>query len=254
MDLMEKSRELLEAEESFVSVRICSGEFLGTALLVTANEIFGKLEDKNFQQELEVLAKEILEEKQKSQMLQCGDREIFFEYCVPADTMLIVGAGHIGIKLCQLAKITGFRVIVVDDRKDFANSENLPEADKIIVSSFEETLQKMSMGKHYYVVLVTRGHVHDVECMRILLKKKTAYTGTLGSYRRLQGVFQLLQKEGYKEKDLHKIHKPIGLPIGAQSPEEIAISILAEAISVKYQGSDWTLSLKENFRKKSRGA
>ncbi len=112
-----------------------------------------------------------------------------------------------------------------------------------------EVLRDFPLNDHSYVVLVTRGHVFDKDCLRAIIGQRVAYIGMIGSLRRLAGVFRLLEQEGYDKTKLGQVHGPIGLPIGGQTPEEIAVSIISEVISVRYQGPQWSLSLKEHYRR-----
>ena len=254
MDLIEKSIDLLSRQLAFVAVRIYgTQEYSGTVLLVTEKDVYGNLENQKLETQLLQLAREVLE-KRKSEKKPvpspAGELDVFFEAILPDETLVILGAGHIASPLCQMAKILGFRVVVIDDREDFANVERFPFADQVLAGPFEEILQDFSLNYHTYMVLVTRGHLSDKECLRQIIGKPLAYLGIIGSMRRLTGVFRLLEKEGYDRAMLDKVHGPIGLPIGAQTPEEIAVSIISEMISVRYQGPEWSLSLKKRYRGK----
>ena len=254
MDLIEKSIDLLNRQLPFVAVRIYgTQEHSGTVLLVTEKDVYGNLENQDLKIQLLQSAQGVLE-KRKSEKKQvssnAGELDVFFEAVLPDETLVILGAGHIAFPLCQMAKILGFRVVVIDDREDFANEHRFPLADQVLAEPFEEVLKDFPLNYHTYVVLVTRGHLSDKECLRQIIGKPVAYLGMIGSTRRLEGVFRLLEKEGYDRALLEQVHGPIGLPIGAQTPEEIAVSIISEMISVRYQGPEWSLSLKKRYRNK----
>jgi xanthine dehydrogenase accessory factor len=253
MDLIEKSLDLLQQQLAFVAVRIYGTPHgAGTVLLVTETDVYGSLESQELRTQLTQLAREVLQKRrseQKKVSSSAGELDVFFEACLPDETLLILGAGHIASPLCQMAKIVGFRVVVVDDREDYANAQRFPQADQVLAGPFVEVLQDFPLNNHTYVVLITRGHVYDKDCLRVVIGQAAAYIGVIGSQRRLKAVFQLLEKEGYDRARLGQVHGPIGLPIGGQTPEEIAVSIIAEVVSVRHQGPQWSLSLKEHFRR-----
>jgi xanthine dehydrogenase accessory factor len=254
MDLIKKSHDLLSRQVAFVAVRIYgTSEQQGTVLLVTKEDVYGSVADKELQTQLSHLARDVLiRRKSENKQLQTsvGILNVFFEASLPDETLLILGAGHIASPLCKMGKLVGFRVVIVDDREDYANAQRFPQADQILAGSFVEVLQNFPFNYHTYVVLVTRGHLFDKDCLREIIDKPVAYIGMIGSMRRLKGVFHLLEKEGFERSKLGQVHGPIGLPIGAQTPEEIAVSIISEVISIRYQGPTWSLSLKGAYNRK----
>jgi xanthine dehydrogenase accessory factor len=151
----------------------------------------------------------------------------------PEPRLIIFGGGHIGKALCVFGARLGFLVTVVDDRIDFANRERFPDADQVICESFGRSFEHLQFGPHTYVVLVTRGHSHDSACLREVVKKTWAYAGMIGSRRRVHGVKEQLISEGAPREVVEKVNAPIGLDIGAVTPEEIAIAILAQVIGYR---------------------
>lgn len=151
----------------------------------------------------------------------------------PEPRLIIFGGGHIGKALCEFGAKLGFLVTVVDDRIEFANTERFPDADQVICEGFEKCFERLQFGPHTYVVLVTRGHSHDSACLCEVVKKPWAYAGMIGSRRRVHGVKEQLTNEGTPREVLEKVCTPIGLDIGAITPEEIAISILGQVISYR---------------------
>lgn len=150
------------------------------------------------------------------------------------ERFIILGGGHISLALADFAAKIGFSVTVVDDRPSFANKVRFPLADKVICDSFESAIPKLGIQSMDYIVLVTRGHKYDGVCLRKLAKEtETKYLGMIGSKRRVAGLKDVLCEEGIDRVWLEKIHTPIGLPIGAVTPEEISIAILAEIIQVR---------------------
>lgn len=127
-------------------------------------------------------------------------------------------------------------------RASFANRERFPEAETVLATDFGDGIRRLSVDRSSYVVLVTRGHQHDVECLRELVWSEAAYLGMIGSRRRVRAVFELLQREGVPTERLARVHAPIGIDIGAQTPAEIALSILAEIVKVRRGGKALSLS------------
>ncbi len=150
--------------------------------------------------------------------------------------MFLFGAGHVSRPLCRLAKMAGFRVVVIDDREEFPTTARFPEADELLVRSFDADLNELSLGPNAYIVIITRGHLHDHQILRQVLKKPLGYLGMIGSRRKTGIIFEALRREGFSEEKIKSVHAPIGLAINAQTPEEIAISIIAELIQVRGEG------------------
>lgn len=148
--------------------------------------------------------------------------------------LIILGGGYVGQSLCKFASALEFEVTVADDRPAFANSAAFPQAKNIICDSFSKAIEKMSITEHDFVVIVTRGHKNDAECLRLILKNEMPkYLGLIGSKRRVQGLFDVLEDEGFNREWMNEIYTPIGLSIGAITPDEIGISILAELIQCR---------------------
>ncbi|SHJ66379.1 xanthine dehydrogenase accessory factor [Geosporobacter subterraneus DSM 17957] len=151
----------------------------------------------------------------------------------PEPRLIVLGGGHIAKPLVELGARVGFLVTVIDDRPSFANKERFPDAEKVICESFEKCFNLFHINKSAYVVIVTRGHRHDMDCLRKALKYHAAYIGMIGSKRRVKSVKEQLLSEGYSQEQLNKVNAPIGLDIGAVTPDEIAISIIAQVISYR---------------------
>lgn len=171
-----------------------------------------------------------------------GSVELFLELLKPSPTLLIAGAGHIALPLAQMCALLDFRVVVIDDRPTLANPERFPQADQVIARGFEKTLRDFPIDKETYIVVITRGHQHDMECLRQVIYSPAAYIGMIGSRRRVKGVFKLLKEEDYSEESIARVHAPIGVDIGAQTPAEIALAIMGEIIRIRRGGSGQSLS------------
>ncbi|HSO71326.1 MAG TPA: XdhC/CoxI family protein [Thermodesulfobacteriota bacterium] len=174
-----------------------------------------------------------------------GKAKFFLETWTPPATVFLFGAGHVSRPLCRLAKMVGFRVVVIDDRVEFPTTARFPEADELAVRSFDVGLDELPLGPNPYIVIITRGHLHDHQILRQVMKKPLGYLGMIGSRRKTEIIFEALRREGFSEEAIKTIHAPIGLAINAQTPEEIAISIIAELIQVRGEGSgtkkNWTV-------------
>jgi xanthine dehydrogenase accessory factor len=163
--------------------------------------------------------------------------DVLIEVVETPPVLLIVGAGHIGRSLCKLGAEVGFEVAVLDDRPDYANRERLPEATQVLCEDFEEALSRFPIDGNTYIVMVSRGHKQDELSLRKVVDSNAAYVGMIGSKRRTGTVVQHLADEGFPREALDAIHTPIGIDIGAETPAEIAVSILAEIIMVQRRGS-----------------
>lgn len=166
--------------------------------------------------------------------LICGGRmQVFIEPLDAAPRLYIVGAGHVSLHLARLASDVGFRVHVVDDRQQFASAERFPGAADVTVDDIEHYLKTASIPGSAFVVVVTRGHRHDLDALRALIGRDLRYLGMIGSRAKVEQVTDALTADGAPAAWLGRIHAPIGLQIGAITPEEIAVSIVAELIAVR---------------------
>jgi xanthine dehydrogenase accessory factor len=169
--------------------------------------------------------------------------EIFVEVLHRPPTLIIVGAGHVALPLAQLGKMIDFEVVVLDDRPRFANTKLFPMADQVLAQPFRKTLRDWAIDQDTYIVLVTRGHSHDVECLLEIIDTPARYIGMIGSKRRIKSVFDLLEKEqGIDPVKFDRVYAPIGLDIGAENPVEIAVSIIAEIVNIRRGGRATSLS------------
>jgi xanthine dehydrogenase accessory factor len=166
----------------------------------------------------DLTGKEVAEEG----MICGGNMEVFVEPIVSEPCLYIFGAGHISVDLARIGKMVGFKVVVIDDRPEFANSERFPEADEVIAQDLSS-----------YIVIVTRGHLQDEIVLEWAVDTNAAYIGMIGSTKKNQTIFSHLQSKGIPKERLEEVHAPIGLDINAETPEEIAVSIMAEIIQVR---------------------
>jgi xanthine dehydrogenase accessory factor len=175
--------------------------------------------------------------------LICGGRmDVHVDPLEPTPQLYIIGAGHVGFHLARAAADAGFRLHVVDDREKFASADRFPGAD-IVVEPIPEWLHRAEIAPSAYVVVVTRGHTHDLEAMRALAARDLRYLGLIGSRAKVTRIADALLAEGMPRECLERVHAPIGLNIGAVTPAEIAISIVAELIAVRRGAPLESLSL-----------
>jgi xanthine dehydrogenase accessory factor len=166
--------------------------------------------------------------------LVCGGTlDIFIEPLLPQALLYIFGAGHVSVSLYRAANSAGFNVTVIDDRATYANRERFPEAQDVIAEDFDQALARLVPTEAAYIVIVTRGHRDDMRILRWAVQTKARYVGMIGSKRKTIGIFRELQKEGLPANLFERVYAPIGLDIGASTPEEIAVSITAELIAVR---------------------
>ena len=167
-------------------------------------------------------------------LIQSGDRKFFIEPVMASGTVYLFGAGHVSLQTAILAKRVGFEVVVLDDRMEFANTTRFSDADDVRVpASFEIAFEGLEIRADSYLVILTRGHLHDRTVLQQALKTPAGYIGMIGSRKKRDAVYQALENDGFTAKDFQKVHCPIGLSIGAQTPEEIAVSIVAELIHAR---------------------
>ena len=177
--------------------------------------------------------------------VQGADLDIFFEVLGRPPRLIVVGAGHIAQPLARIAKLLHYHVTVLDDRPEYANRDRFPEVDEILVGPYAETLSGVRISCDTSVVLVTRGHVHDQACLELVLDSPAAYIGMIGSKRRVRTVLQHVREAGRDVPGLERLYAPIGLDIRAETPEEIAVAIVAEMIKVRRGGTATSLRVRE---------
>jgi xanthine dehydrogenase accessory factor len=171
---------------------------------------------------------------QETGLICGGQMEVFIEPVEPSPELFVFGAGHVGYFVGKMAHETGFKVHVIDDREKFASSERFGEGIDVIVDEIPTWIENHVLPPTAYVVIVTRGHTHDLDTMRALAQRPLRYLGLIGSKAKVKRIFDALLEEGIPADKLKVVHAPIGPDIGAITPQEIAVSILAELIAVKH--------------------
>ncbi len=176
---------------------------------------------------------ELTEKQVEAGMICGGDMEVFIEPILSQPTLYLFGAGHISIPLAQMGKFLGFRVVVIDDRAEYANPQRFPQADIVLAEDFEKVFRELKIDKSGYMVIATRGHSFDEIVLQWALGTGAKYIGMMGSRNKIEAIFSHLSSKGISEEALTRVNTPIGLEIGAETPEEIAISILAQIIKIR---------------------
>ncbi|HLX06155.1 MAG TPA: XdhC family protein [Candidatus Binatus sp.] len=183
-----------------------------------------------------------------------GGVRFFVDPIVGAQRLIVVGAGHIAVPLCVLGAMLGFHVTVIDDRASFANRERFPQADEIIVKPFTDAIDSLALDGHCYLVSVTRGHSFDEEVVRAALMQPCGFVGMIGSRRRVKATLERIGASGVPNDRLADVHAPLGVAIGGETPEEIAISIIAEIIRERRteERDEFTLGVRFGNLKRSK--
>lgn len=174
-----------------------------------------------------------------------GNPEIFTEVLQRPPLLVIAGAGHCALPLSRMGRMLGFQIVILDDRPECATDERFPDASRILVGELADLAAHIPLGPSTHVVLVTRGHKQDEAILRKIVGLPLGYIGMIGSRRRIGAVFADMERDGFDAADLDKVYSPIGLDIGAETPEEIAVSILSEIIAVRKSGSGVSLRLRK---------
>ena len=199
------------------------------------NDAFWKARQTLRTRKPEVVRYELSDDIAEESGLICGGQmEVYIEPVEAAPQLYLVGAGHVAYHLARAAATVGFHVHVLDDREKFASAERFPDAVEVAVDSIPAWLEKTTFPPNAYVVILTRGHRYDLDALRALVPRELRYLGLIGSRAKVARLYEALRGEGLSAEQMQVVHAPVGLAIGAVTPQEIAVSILAELIAVKY--------------------
>ena len=170
---------------------------------------------------------------EKAAMICGGQMDVFLEPILSPETLYLFGAGHISQSTAAIGKMLGFRVVIIDPRPEYNNIDRFPDADLLIVEEYDSAFPKLDVDENSYIVIYTTGHVLDEQCLQFAAGTKAKYIGMIGSKKKVKEVKERLLQKGVLQPQLDRVYAPVGLEIGAETPQEIAISILAEIIRVK---------------------
>ena len=224
-----KAIQQLDKNKENISITIMSGENIGDKLLLSDREI---IYTNNDIIDWEYIISSI-PNNQKSQVITLNGEKIYIEFMSQSYNVVVCGAGHISISIIKMCKLLDLPVTVIDDRLAFANDAIRAGADKVICEPFEKALNYIEVDNGTFFIIVTRGHRYDQTCLQKIIDKKNAYIGMIGSRVRVKKVLDYLENEGISREKLDKVYTPIGLKIGAETPAEIAVAIMAEIIEIK---------------------
>lgn len=221
-------------------------ELVGRHLVVdaagpVAGELAGELAEDGLEERIRQAAERMLSGGSVA-TVWVDDLRLYMELITPPPALVVAGAGHVAQPLAVIGKLLGYRVIVIDDRPDYANRDRFPDVDQVICDDFTAALRALEPGAHHSVVLVTRSYLHDYQCLKELIGRPLAYVGMIGSHNRVNTVFRKLIADGTDRTALGRVHAPVGLDIGARSPAAIAVSIAAELIRSQGGGTGQPLS------------
>ena len=248
MDIIARVNDLIATSQSFcLATIIVSSEadiVPGNKTIVFENGSFeGETSEKKLNLAICKYALQALAEQKKQIIEVTPGITVFFDIIAERAKLVICGAGHIAVPLAQFTCRLDFSVTVIDDRPEFANQSRF-EGCEVIAENFISVIQNLRTDHSTFVVIITRGHEHDAECLAEILPLETAYVGLIGSRRRVCFVLEMLARQGVPSERLHDVFTPIGLPIGAESPEEIALSIAAELVCIRRKGREQAKKLR----------
>lgn len=228
MSLYERIEEANPNQHNLV-LKVLDGEEIGQAALVSDRKLVWESEEVGFfSRHLEAV-----EQIEESGIVELGGVRLFCEILANEKKFVICGGGHISIPIIRIGRMIGCKVTVLEDRPKFADNARKAGADLVICEPFEQGLEKIEGDEDTFFIIVTRGHRYDQECLRSICRKRHAYIGMIGSRRRVAMVKQTMLDEGADPEVISNVYTPIGLNIGAETPEEIAVAIVAEIIEVK---------------------
>ncbi len=255
-DIVEEAHKLMQASEPFAWVTIIGSEgssarHLGASMIVTQDgRVFGTVGGAVAELQLIEQAVHAIKEGRprtvKMPLPVCaGVITCFINVFQSLDTLILVGAGHVAQPMAKLAKMLGFRVVVMDDRPEYATRERFPEADQLIVDSWEKALGKAVIDENSFIIILTYAGEYDELALRKVINSKAAYIGMIASQSKAKAILAKLQREKVPNELLKRVITPIGLDVGAETPAEIAVSTMAQIISIRKIATGKTLSIAE---------
>lgn len=240
------------AVASLMKVPAGSDLVVGSRLLIRENSsTSGSLGSEQLDKQAATEARKLVAMGKNDYITTDSGAEFFIEAYTTPPTLVIAGGGHVSKAISQIAVTLGFRIFIIDDREDFSNPERFPEAEQTVVSDYKTAFEKLPIGTNSFVVIATRGHRYDASATAAAMRTPASYVGLLGSKRKTILIFEELFAEGFTMEQVRSVRSPIGLNISARTPEEIALSIMAEIVGFRLGGDGGTLKLDERLIQKA---
>ena len=229
-----------------------SGLTVGSQLLVRENgSTAGSLGDEKLDVRASVEARRLMAMGKNDYIVTESGAEFFIEAYTTPPTLVLAGGGHVSRAISNIAKTLGFRIFVIDDREEFSNADRFPEAEQTIVSDYASGFEKLPIGTNSFIVIATRGHRYDTAATAAAMRTPASYVGLLGSRRKTILIYEELFAQGFTMEQVKSVRSPIGLSISARTPEEIALSIMAEIVAFQLGGDGGTLKLDDRLIQKA---
>ena len=229
-----------------------SGLTVGSQLLVRENgSTAGSLGDEKLDARASVEARRLMAMGKNDYIVTESGAEFFIEAYTTPPTLVLAGGGHVSRAISNIAKTLSFRIFVIDDREEFSNADRFPEAEQTIVSDYASGFEKLPIGTNSFIVIATRGHRYDTAATAAAMRTPASYVGLLGSRRKTILIYEELFAQGFTMEQVKSVRSPIGLSISARTPEEIALSIMAEIVAFRLGGDGGTLKLDDRLIQKA---
>jgi len=250
------NKEVLDAYDGGAPVAVASlmkaapssPQVVGSKLLIRENgSTLGTLGTDDLDKQAQQEARTLMAMGKNSYITTDTGAEFFIEAYTTPSTLVLAGGGHVSKAISNIATTLGFKIIVIDDREEFSNPERFPEADQTIVGDYGSSFSNLKIGTNSFVVIATRGHRHDASATAAAMRTPASYVGLLGSKRKTILIFEELFLEGFNMEEVQSVRSPIGLDISARTPEEIALSIMAEIVGFRLGGHGGTLKLDQRL-------
>lgn len=225
-----------------------SGLVVGTKLLIRENSsISGSLGDEKLDANAINDARRLMAMGKNDYVTHESGAEYYIEAYTTPPTIVLAGGGHVSKAISNIASSLGFRIFIIDDREEFSNPDRFPEAEQTVVSDYGSAFEKLPIGTNSFIVIATRGHRYDASATASAMRTPASYVGLLGSKRKTILIFEELFAEGFTMEEVQSVRSPIGLNISARTPEEIALSIMAEIVGFRLGGDGGTLKLDQRL-------
>ena len=253
LSIAEKINKALQGESPLSLATVVNSKTIdiGTKILIMEN---GSIEEgqgnPTFESEVISIGKKVAAFGENQFFNASDGSQVYMEGFTTPPTLILIGGGHVNKTVSNLANTLGFRIIVVDDRAEFANKERFPEAEKVFIAEYENSLNNLQVNSNSYIVVATRGHKYDDVALASAIQTPARFVGLLGSKRKSILIYKNLISNEVPLERIQEVHAPIGLNIGALTPEELAVSIMAEIIMVRRGGNGASMKMEKEYLQK----